>query len=89
MRAIKGGVWDIVPDEYKNKFYIETAITYLAKKKKIKVKPLVLTGVTHIIKEKKMGFWPGHWARWKMHLNIVWASLLLRTKRAKKYGLSN
>lgn len=89
MRAIKRGVWDMVPDKYKNKFYIETAITYLAKKKKIKVKPLVLIGVTHIIKEKKMGFWPGHWARWKMHSNIAWASLTLRAKRAKKYGLSN
>ena len=89
MRAIKRSIWDIVPNEYKNKFYIETAITYLAKKKKIKVKPLVLTGVTHIIKEKKMGFWKGHRARWKMHWNIVWASALLRIKRAKRYGFSN
>ncbi|MBU3964349.1 glycosyltransferase family 2 protein [Patescibacteria group bacterium] len=89
MRAIKRSVWDIVPDEYKNKFYIETAITYLAKKKRIKVKPLVLAGVTHITKEKKMGFWKGHLARWKMHWNIVQASVLLRIKRAKKYGFSN
>ncbi len=89
MRAIKRNVWDIVPEAYKNKFYIETAITYLAKKKGIKVKPMVLTGVTHIIKEKKMGFWKGHWARWKMHWNIIWASILLRIKGPKKYGFSH
>jgi len=88
MRAIKREVWDIIPDEYKNKFYVETALTYIARKKNLKIKPMVLPGVSHIIKEKKHGFVKGHLARWKMHFNIVFAGILIRLKK-KKYGITS
>ena len=88
MRAITREVWDIIPEDYKNKFYLETALTYIARKKKLKIKPLVLYGVKHIVKEKKHGFIKGHLLRWKMHINIVFAGILVRLKK-KKHGITS
>lgn len=88
MRALKREVWDIIPEEYRNKFYLETALTYIARRKGVKIKPLVLHGVTHVIKEKKLGLAKGHWARWKMHFNIVFAGILVRLKK-RQHGITS
>jgi len=80
MRAIKRSFWEKIPKKYKKKFYIESVITYLAKKNNIKVQPFVLEGVRHITKEKKMGFWEGSKARWKMNWQIVLINFTLRLK---------
>ena len=80
MRAIKRSFWEQISKKYKKKFYIESVITYLAKKNNLKVQPFVLKGVRHIIKEKKMGFWEGTKARWKMNGQIVLINLILRLK---------
>jgi len=80
MRVIKRSFWEKVPKKYKKKFYIESVITYLAKKNNLKVSPFVLEGVRHITKEKKMGFWEGSKARWKMNWQIVSINLVLRLK---------
>jgi glycosyltransferase involved in cell wall biosynthesis len=81
MRAIKRSFWDKIPKKYKKKFYIESVITYLAKKNNIKVTPFVLEGVRHITKEKKMGFWEGSKARWKMNWQIIFINLALRLRQ--------
>ncbi len=81
MRAIKRSFWDRIPENYKRKFYIESAITYFAKRDKINVQPFVLEEVRHIIKEKKLGFWKGTLARWNMNYQIVVVNLVLRLKR--------
>ena len=78
MRAIKRSFWDRIPNNYKKKFYVESAITYFAKRDNIKVQPFVLEGVRHIVKEKKMGFWQGTKARWKMNFQIVFINIALR-----------
>jgi len=78
MRVIKHTFWEEVPKKYKKDFYVESVITYLAKKRKLKVFPLVLYGVRHVVKEKKMGFWQGTQARWKMNFQIVFINLALR-----------
>ena len=80
MRAIKRSFWEKIPKKYKKKFYIESVITYLAKKNNLKVLPLVLEGVRHITKERKMGFWRGTKARWKMNWQIVLINFILRLK---------
>ena len=80
MRAIKRSFWNRIPESYKKKFYIESAITYFAKRDKIDVHPFVLEGVRHIIKEKKLGFWKGTKARWSMNAQIVIINLVLRLK---------
>jgi len=80
MRVIKRSFWKQIPKKYKKKFYIESVITYLAKKNNLKVQPFVLEGVRHIIKEKKMGFWEGTKARWKMNGQIILINLVLRLK---------
>jgi len=88
MRAITRDVWNIIPRDYKNKFYLETALTYIARKKKLKIKPLVLYGVKHIIKEKKHGLVKGHLLRWRMHFHIALAGILVRLKK-RRYGITS
>jgi len=78
MRVIKRSFWEDIPKKYKKDFYVESVITYLAKKRKLKVFPLVLYGVRHVVKEKKMGFWQGTKERWKMNFQIVFINLALR-----------
>jgi len=78
MRVIQRSFWEEIPAKYKKDFYVESTITYLAKRKKLKVFPLVLEGVKHVVKEKKMGFWKGTKARWKMNFQIVFVNLILR-----------
>ncbi len=80
MRAIKRSFWEKIPKKYKKKFYIESVITYLAKKNNLKVVPFVLGGVRHITKERKMGFWEGSKARWKMNWQIALINIVLRFK---------
>ncbi|MEA3453288.1 MAG: glycosyltransferase family 2 protein [Patescibacteria group bacterium] len=80
MRVIKSSFWREIPKKYKKKFYIESVITYLAKKNNLKVMPFVLEGVRHITKERKMGFWEGSKARWKMNWQIILINLALRLK---------
>jgi len=80
MRIIKRSFWEQIPGKYKKKFYVESVITYLAKKSKLKVQPFVLQGVRHIMKEKKMGFWQGTGARWKMNAQIVFINFVLRMR---------
>ncbi|MBU4078492.1 glycosyltransferase family 2 protein [Patescibacteria group bacterium] len=78
MRAMQRSFWEEIPAKYKKDFYVESTITYLAKRKKLKVFPLVLEGVRHIIKEKKLGFLQGTKARWKMNFQIVFINIALR-----------
>ena len=78
MRVIKRSFWEEIPIKYKKDFYVESTITYLAKRKKLKVFPFVLEGVRHITKEKKLGLWQGTKARWKMNFQIVFINLALR-----------
>jgi len=82
-RVIKRGFWEKIPANYKKKFYVESVITYLAKKGQLKTQPFVLEGVRHIVKEKKMGIWKGSKARWKMNGQIVLINLALRFKKAE------
>lgn len=78
MRVMKRSFWQRIPEKYKKDFYVESVITYFAKKNKLNVFPLVLEGVRHITKENKLGFWQGTRARWAMNFQIVFINLALR-----------
>jgi len=78
MRALKREFWESVPKEYKEEFFVESALTYFAKKRGLRIHSFILDGVSHIIKEKKYGFFFGLKARTKMFLQIAIINIFLR-----------
>jgi len=80
MRVIERSFWEEIPKRYKKKFYVESAITYLAKRNKMRTQPFVLEGVRHIVKESKMGIWKGSKARWRMNGQIILINIALRVR---------
>jgi len=78
MRALKREFWESIPKEYKKRYFVESALTYFAKKNNLKTHSFILDGVSHLIKEKKHGFSFGIRARAEMILQIVIVNILLR-----------
>lgn len=56
-------------------FGIETAMNAYCKKEGLAVRTIEMSGVTHVIKEQKYGFWKGLAARIKMILQILRAEI--------------
>jgi len=79
-RALKREFWEEIPDKYKKDYYIESVLTYFAKKKSLKIKPIILHNVTHLIKEKKHGIWHGIRARAKMFAQMALINIILRIR---------
>jgi glycosyltransferase involved in cell wall biosynthesis len=77
-RALKREFWFTIPDKYKKDYYIESVLTYFAKKQSLKTRSILLENVTHLIKEKKHGLWQGAKARAKMFAQIVLINIILR-----------
>lgn len=77
-RALKREFWEKIPEKYKKEYYIESVLTYFAKKYSLRVKPIILYNTKHLIKEKKYGFWQGAKARAKMFLQIAIINIILR-----------
>jgi glycosyltransferase involved in cell wall biosynthesis len=53
------------------RFGVETALTRVAKRSKLRVEEVPLKGVTHLMKEEKMGLSKGFVARVRMYWDIV------------------
>ncbi|MCD5396489.1 MAG: glycosyltransferase family 2 protein [Candidatus Pacebacteria bacterium] len=77
-RVLKREFWESVPEEFKKEYFVESALTYFAKKRNLKIKNFILEGVFHLIKERKYGFSLGVIARTKMFFQIIIANILLR-----------
>jgi polyisoprenyl-phosphate glycosyltransferase len=77
-RMISRDLWEQIPAKYKNKFYVESAISYLVRKRNLKSKNILLVGVKHLVKEKKHGFWRGFFYRLTMTGQIVRVNIVLR-----------
>ena len=89
-RALKKEVWELIPEKYKKKYYIESVLTYFAKINSLKVKTIVLEGVSHVIKEKKYGFCLGVGKRLSMFAQMVFVNIAIRLQcRRHNYGLNN
>jgi len=78
MRALKREFWESIPKEYKREYFVESALTYFAKKNNLRTHSFILDGVSHLIKERKYGFSFGVAARAKMFLQIAIVNILLR-----------
>lgn len=76
-RCLKKELWESIPNKHKNKFEIEIAINYFAKKNNYRTKSFYMSGVHQIIKEKKHGFFLGSYERLKMIRDIIYISIKL------------
>jgi len=77
-RVLKRELWDMIPEKYKKGYYIESTISLVAREKSLRVRTIVLEGVTHVLKERKYGFWFGMKERIKMFRQIFYINLRLR-----------
>lgn len=70
-RVIKRWVIESIPNLEKTRFGMEVALNRYIKKKKLRLKKVKLVGVTHLMKEEKMGLKKGVKARTKMYWDIL------------------
>ena len=71
------------------RFGIEVAISVQAFEKLLRVENVVLSGMTHVMKEEKLGFSKGLMARLKMYKDIAAAGIKVVVSNKKddeKYG---
>ena len=76
-RAVKRLVFDDMGQLEASRFGVEVALNRFAEKSGIRVIEVPLPDLTHVMKEEKLGFVRGFWARMKMYWEIV---------RSTKYG---
>lgn len=78
-RALKRELFLEVPGIESARSGVEIALTLHARQKRYPVKLVVLKGITHTMKEEKLGWWSGTLARWRMYAEILQA--LMRHSR--------
>jgi glycosyltransferase involved in cell wall biosynthesis len=87
-RVMTKALWNSVPKNQKKGFRIEIALNYAAKQTEKGMGHMRITGMTHVTKEKKYGFWIGFWRRILMSFDIAIVSVYLyffiTTKNALK-----
>lgn len=76
-RAIRREIFETIPEKFKQRFMVETALNYYCQVNKLPVKYFKLKGLDIIVKEKKWGFWRGFWERLKMNWQLVKIRFLL------------
>jgi glycosyltransferase involved in cell wall biosynthesis len=70
-RALTRTLWNCVPSRYKRKFQIEIALNFFVKRHAGRMGFVLMSGLTHVIKERKRGLWLGLYQRLSMCLDIV------------------
>lgn len=70
-RAIRGALLSGLSAIDVNRFGVEIALTRFVLKNNLRVKRVILRGLTHRMKEEKLGFLRGFIARLKMYYDIV------------------
>jgi glycosyltransferase involved in cell wall biosynthesis len=70
-RALRRELFLTIPGIGQSRFGVETAMTRHAKAGGLRVRNVVMQGVTHPMKEEKIGLIPGAYARVKMYLEIA------------------
>lgn len=81
-RAITKALWHSIPENNKQRFQIEIAMNYFAKKTSRGMGFELIEGTKHIPKEKKLGIFRGLWQRIKMIgdiANISFQLYILKT----------
>ncbi len=77
-RVLKSDFWESIPVKYKRKYYVESAVSYVAKERSLRVKTVLLEGVSHLVKEKKHGLLMGLFSRFRMCGQVLWINIFLR-----------
>jgi glycosyltransferase involved in cell wall biosynthesis len=73
-RALRRGLWDQVPSDYKKNFQIEIALNFFAKQNSYRMGFTVVHELRQVIKERKRGLLPGLWQRLAMIGDILLVS---------------
>ncbi|MEX1997723.1 MAG: glycosyltransferase family 2 protein [Candidatus Andersenbacteria bacterium] len=84
-RAITKRLWQKIPAYYKQRFRIEAALNFFATHEGRGFSYQVFPGLSQTIKEKKLGFWPGQLARWRMIRDVIAAELHVRQHYVREY----
>lgn len=77
-RALTRELWERVPEKYRERFMVETALNFYARYWGNGFHYIVEPGLKQTIKEAKYGFWHGLRARLKMSGEVVMAQALLQ-----------
>ncbi|MDD5221117.1 MAG: glycosyltransferase [Candidatus Pacebacteria bacterium] len=80
-RVITKEFWDSIPKIYKKHYFLESALSYIAKKRGMRVKEVLLENVSHVIKEEKYGLPKGFFSRLSMFVQLGIIFILLRIKK--------
>ena len=85
-RAIVRDLFLSIPDLDRVGYGIEMAITFHVRANKLAEEWVPMRGVTHPMKEEKLGFLPGAWSRARMYAEMgrFWASYHFRGRAPKK-----
>lgn len=78
-RALTKRLWLNLPEKYKDRFKIETALNFYAKYYYNGLDYKVFSGLTQTIKEKKYGLKSGIKQRWGMYKDVMKAAFELQT----------
>ncbi|MFQ3611110.1 MAG: glycosyltransferase family 2 protein [Fimbriimonadales bacterium] len=70
-RALLRELFIEIPGIESTRSGVEIALTLHFQRKRYPVAQVVITGITHTMKEEKLGWWRGTLARWKMYWEIA------------------
>lgn len=70
-RALRRRVFTSLPNPERSRFGIETALTLHARRNRISICWVPLLGMTHVMKEEKVGWWQGLQGRVEMYSQIL------------------
>ena len=71
IRVMKREVFETVPAQYQSHYKIEAALNCFCSRGGYRQKETVIYGLSHVIKESKMGLTDGLQARWRMSREVV------------------
>ncbi len=77
-RALTRSLWQKVPEKYRERFMVETALNFYARYWGNGYQYKVVAGLKQTIKERKYGFWRGLQARLKMSGEVIAAQVRLQ-----------
>lgn len=83
-RCLRRGFFESIPFVDEIRFGVEITITTFAKRQKLKVRRVVLHGLSNHFKESKFGIVKGTQARAKMYAEIGRAMVRMRRRKEKK-----
>ncbi len=71
LRGVRRQIMEDIPGVETTRYGVEVALTRHARRHRLRVREVRLSGLTHVMKEEKMGLWAGLRARLRMYWEIV------------------